>query len=65
VTAKFLGRHTPYSERWYEHARLVGEVRRTLGKKVLYRWVEVQTWIETELARELVDRAPPIARSRG
>jgi hypothetical protein len=51
VTDHWLGQHTPRSRGWYQHARLNGEgpPYYRLGKRIVYRWSEVQAWLDRQL----------------
>ncbi|HEY3802229.1 MAG TPA: hypothetical protein VGL61_06455 [Kofleriaceae bacterium] len=53
VDSRWLGDNTPRSRSFYDHARLVGEgpPYHRIGGRIVYRWTEVQSWLESELER--------------
>lgn len=56
VDDKFLGAHTPHGRSWYAHQRMIGggPPSYKLGKKIVYKWVEVLAWLESQLAPKTV-----------
>jgi hypothetical protein len=56
VDDKFLAAHTPFSRSWYQHARLIAEgpPHYKAGKKTVYRWTEVLTWLEAHVVASKV-----------